>query len=417
MCKMKVLHINTTDIEGGAARAAYRLHRALLKNGVQSQMLVQKKISDDYTIQTVAKTKIGKFLNFLCPYIDALPLKKYKNKTKTPFSPAWVPFSKLVDRINEINPDIVHLHWICGGMIRIEDLAKIKQPIVWTMHDMWPFTGGEHYEEEQHYIEKCGNSKVLNSNKENDLSRKLWERKSKTYVKINSLSTISPSQWMYEEVKKSSLLKNKKSHLLANVLNTNIFKPIPKKIAKDLWNLPKEKKLILFGAIAATSDERKGFSLLINALKSLDVKDTEIIIFGCSKPQEENLIGYNINYVGHLHDDISLVSLYSSADVMIVPSKQESFGQTVSEAMACGTPVVAFNTTGLKDIIDHKINGYLAEPFNSEDLKNGIEWILNNENYDILSKNAREKVVSHFSEEVLIPKFIELYKEILTLKN
>ena len=415
---MKVLHINTTDIEGGAARAAYRLHRALLAKGIDSQMLVQKKLSDDYTVQTVAKTKVGKFLNFLRPYIDSLPLQKYKNRSKTPFSPAWVPFSKVVDRINEINPDIVHLHWICGGMIRIEDLAKIKQPIVWTMHDMWPFTGGEHYDEgQQHYTEKCGNSKILNSHKENDLSRRLWERKNKTYVKINLLNTISPSQWMYEEVKKSSLLKNKTNHLLPNVLNTNIFKLIPKEIARDLWNLPQEKKLILFGAIAATNDDRKGFSLLINALKSLDVKNTEIIIFGCSKPQEENLISYNINYVGHLHDDISLVSLYNSADVMIVPSKQESFGQTVSEAMACGTPVVAFDTTGLKDIIDHKINGYLAEPFNSEDLKNGIEWILNNKNYETLSKNAREKIVSHFSEEVLIPKFIELYKEILTLKN
>jgi glycosyltransferase, group 1 family len=415
---MKILHINTTDIEGGAARAAYRLHKALLAEGIDSQMLVQKKLSDDYTVQTVAKTKIGKFLNFLRPYIDALPLRKYKHRTKTLFSPAWVPFSKVVDRINEINPDIVHLHWICGGMIRIEDLAKIKQPIVWTMHDMWPFTGGEHYDEEQqHYIEKCGNSRVLNSHKENDLSKRTWKRKNKTYLKINSLNTISPSQWMYEEVKKSSLLKNKTNHLLANILNTNIFKPIPKEIARELWNLPKEKKLILFGAIAATSDDRKGFNLLINALKSLDIKNAEIIIFGSSKPKEENLIGNNINYVGHLHDDISLVSLYSSADVMIVPSKQESFGQTASEAMACGTPVVAFNTTGLKDIIDHKINGYLAEPFNSEDLKNGIEWILNNENYETLSKNARKKIVSHFSEEVLIPKYIELYKEILAHKN
>lgn len=409
---MKILHVNTTDIEGGAARAAYRLHKALLKNGVESQMLVQKKISDDYTIQTVAKTKIGKFLNFLRPYIDSLPLRKYKNRTKTPFSPAWVPFSKVVDRINEINPDIVHLHWICGGMIRIEDLSKIKQPIVWTMHDMWAFTGGEHIDEgQEHYLEECGNSKVLNSHKEIDLSRIGWIRKNKTYQKLRNLIVISPSKWMYQEALKSSLLKKKTHYLFPNVLNTKIFKPLEKDKARELWNISQDKKIILFGSVKASSDPNKGYSFLREALALLKTENTEIIIFGCSNPKEEELIQYKINYVGHLYDDISLISLYSCADVMIVPSKQESFGQTASEAMACGTPVVAFDTTGLRDIIDHKINGYLAEPFNSEDLKNGIEWLLNNENYEILSKNAREKVVSHFSEEVLIPKFIELYRK------
>ena len=409
---MKILHINTTDVEGGAARAAYRLHRALLAKGVDSQMLVQRKLSDDYTVQTVAKTKIGKLFNFLRPYIDAFPLRKYKNRTKTPFSPAWVPFSMVVDRINELKPDIVHLHWICGGMIRIEDLAKIKQPIIWTLHDMWAFTGGEHIDEGQkHYLEECGNSKVLNSHKEKDLSRRGWIRKNKVYQKLKTLTIISPSQWMYQEAQKSSLLKEKTHYLLPNVLNTDVFKPLEKNNARKLWNISPDKKIILFGSVKATSDPNKGYTLLKEALSLLKIENTEIIIFGRSKPEKEALIMYKTNYVGHLYYDISLISLYSCADVMIVPSKQESFGQTASEAMACGTPVVAFNSTGLKDIIDHKINGYLAEPFNSEDLKNGIEWILNNDNYQALSKNAREKVIKHFSEEVLTPKFIELYKK------
>ena len=409
---MKILHINTTDVEGGAARAAYRLHRALLAKGVDSQMLVQRKLSDDYTVQTVAKTKIGKLFNFLRPYIDAFPLRKYKNRTKTPFSPAWVPFSMVVDRINELKPDIVHLHWICGGMIRIEDLAKIKQPIIWTLHDMWAFTGGEHIDEGQkHYLEECGNSKVLNSHKEKDLSRRGWIRKNKVYQKLKTLTIISPSQWMYQEAQKSSLLKEKTHYLLPNVLNTDVFKPLEKNNARKLWNISPDKKIILFGSVKATSDPNKGYTLLKEALSLLKIENTEIIIFGSSKPEKEELIRYKTNYVGPLYDDISLISLYSCADVMIVPSKQESFGQTASEAMACGTPVVAFNSTGLKDIIDHKINGYLAEPFNSEDLKNGIEWILNNDNYQALSKNAREKVIKHFSEEVLTPKFIELYKK------
>ncbi|MDO4764139.1 MAG: glycosyltransferase family 4 protein [Flavobacteriaceae bacterium] len=412
---MKILHINTTDIEGGAARAAYRLHKALLEAGIDSNMLVQTKKSDDYTVKTIFKSKIGKIISILRPFLDVLPLKIfYRNRTKTPFSPAWVPFSKVVTRINELNPDIVHLHWIAGGMLPIEDLAKIKKTIVWTLHDMWAFTGGEHIDEGQrHYIENCGNSKVLNSGKEKDLSRKGWERKKKTYQKIQNLVIVSPSKWMYDEARKSSLLRSKRHIHLPNILDTKIFKPINKQIARSLWNIPKDKEIIIFGAISATSDPNKGYDLLKEAIKCLQIENLEIIIFGSSTPKKEEQLNYKVTYIGRLYDDISLVTLYSSADVMIVPSKQENLPQTVTEAMACGVPVVAFNTTGIPTIIDHKIDGYLASPFDSEDLKNGIEWVLNNENYEQLSKNARDKIERCFSDDVLIPKYIELYKSII----
>lgn len=415
---MKILHINTTDIEGGAARAAYRLHKALLKKRLDSQMLVQTKNSDDNTIHTVYKTKLGKACSLLRPFFDALPLKCYKNRTKTLFSPAWFPFSKVLDRINELNPDVVHLHWICGGILPIEDLAKIKKPIVWTLHDMWAFTGGEHIDEGQgHYLGKCGYSKVLGSKKENDLSRKGWNRKNKVYSKMDKLLIISPSKWMHNEAKKSTLLKDKTHYLLPNVIDTNLFKPLEKKIARGLWRLSQDKKLILFGAMSATSDPNKGYDLLMKAIKFLNGCNAEIVVFGSSKPINEQSLGnFKITYVGRLHDDVSLITLYSCADVMVVPSKQENLPQTVTEAMACGVPVVAFNTTGIPTIIDHKINGYLASPFDSEDLKNGIEWVLNNENYEQLSKNAREKIERYFSNEVLISRYISLYKECLNEK-
>ena len=176
---MKILIVNTYDIKGGAARAAYRLHKALLNSDVGSRMLVQNKSSDDYTVVTETG-KIKKYTNKLRPILDSIPVRFYKNKTKTPFSPAWVPFGSIVDQINEIKPDIVHLHWICGGMIRIEEIAKIKAPIVWSLHDMWAFTGGCHYDEVcGGYKESCGNCKVLGSSQENDLSRKVWQRKQK----------------------------------------------------------------------------------------------------------------------------------------------------------------------------------------------------------------------------------------------
>lgn len=407
---MKILHVNESDIVGGAARAAYRLHIALLKNEVDSKMLVHNKLSDEFSI-IGSTTNKNKIVNIFRSFLDNLPVKLYRHKTKTLFSPAWLP-SNIVRKINEVNPDIVHLHWICGGMLRIEELAKIKAPIVWTLHDMWPFTGGEHLDEgQEHYIIKCGNSKVLGSKKENDLSRKIWKRKKKTYEKIGEINVISPSKWMILSAKKSSLLKDKKHIKLPNVLNTQIFKPLEKNTARDLFNLPHEKKIILFGAMA-TDDPNKGYSLLKNAIKLLEDEQIELVVFGKSHPKQKVNFKFKITYLGKLHDDVSLVSLYSAADVMIVPSKQESFGQTATEALSCGTPVVAFNTTGLKDIVDHKDNGYLAEAFDEEDLAKGISWVLSHKNYENLSKNARKKVIRCFSEEQVIPKYIKLYKSI-----
>lgn len=172
---MKILIVNTSDIDGGAARAAYRLHKALITQGIDSQMLVQSKSSDDYRV-VGENHKIRRILNKLRPFLDSIPIRFYKNRTKTLFSSSWLTFSSIVDKINEINPDIVHLHWICNGMIKIEDIARIKAPIVWSLHDMWAFTGGCHYDEEcGRYEQECGNCKVLGSNKDNDLSKNVFK--------------------------------------------------------------------------------------------------------------------------------------------------------------------------------------------------------------------------------------------------
>ena len=411
---MKILIVNTYDIEGGAARAAYRLHTSLLSCGIDSQMLVQNKSSDDYTVVTETG-KIKKYINKLRPIIDSIPTKFYKNKTKTLFSPAWVPFGNIVDKINEINPDIVHLHWICKGMIKVEDIAKIKAPIVWSLHDNWVFTGGCHIMWEcEKYKDKCGACPRLGSDNENDLSRKVWNRKQKVFNQKQNMTIIGLSRWLNECSKKSTLLKDKRHISLPNPIETDIFKPFDKNLSRELWNLSKDKKLVLFGAMSATSDPNKGFKELSEALRKLDKNDeVEFVVFGSSEPKESQNFGLKTHYLGHLHDDVSLVTLYSAVDVMVVPSLQEAFGQTASEAMACGTPVVAFGHTGLLDIVDHKKNGYLATPFDTTDLKDGIEWILNNEHYDELCQNAREKVMREFDSQIVAQKYIELYKGVL----
>lgn len=410
---MKILIVNTSDIDGGAARAAYRLHKALLLQGIDSQMLVQDKSSDDYTVITETE-KLKRTLNKLRPFLDSIPIRFYKERTKTLFSSSWLPFSNIVDKINEINPDIVHLHWICGGMMSIEDIGRIKAPIVWSVHDMWAFTGGCHYDEEcGRYEQECGHCKVIGSNKDNDLSKNVFRRKQKTFALKKDMTIIGLSNWLSACAQKSTLLKDKKHINLPNPIDTFLFKPFDKEKARDLWNLPQEKKLVLFGAMGASSDPRKGFQELSEALHKLTCKDVEFVIFGSSEPQVSQDFGFKTHYLGQLHDDISLVTLYSAVDVMVVPSLQENLSNAIMESLACATPVVGFDIGGNRDMIEHKINGYLAKPFYTDDLAYGIEWVLHVSNCDELCHNAREKVMKKFDSVEVARKYIELYESIL----
>jgi glycosyltransferase involved in cell wall biosynthesis len=410
---MKILIVNTSDLEGGAARASYRLHKSLLAIHVDSKMLVQNKSSDDFTV--IAETsKLRKGFNKLRPTIDSLPIGFFKERTKTHFSPSWFGFSNIIDQINEMNPDIVHLHWICGGMMTIEDIARIKAPIVWSLHDMWAFTGGCHYDEEcQGYEKECGNCKVLGSDKENDLSKKIFKRKQKAFTQKKDITIVGISNWLNECSKNSTLLKDKNHINLPNPLDTNIFKPFDKEKARELWGLPKDKKLVLFGAMGATSDPRKGFYELMESLEKIEDSNVELVIFGSERCEDTKDLGFNVYYLGQLYDDVSLVTLYNSVDVMIVPSLQENLSNAIMESLACGVPVVGFDIGGNADMIDHERNGYLAKPFSTIDLAFGIEWVLNNYNYKILCQNARNKVLNNFDSVVLAEKYIELYKSIV----
>ena len=227
------------------------------------------------------------------------------------------------------------------------------------------------------------------------------------------MTIVGLSNWIHQAAKSSSLLKNKNHIQLPNPINTVAFAPYSKIEARRLLNLPLDKKLVLFGAIDATSDPRKGFIYLFKALKKMESENIELVIFGSNQPNTPLDFKQPVHYLGHLNDDVSLRALYNAADVMIVPSLQESFGQTATESMACGVPVVSFNTTGLKDIVDHKSNGYLAQPFDTDDLARGIEWVLDAPSYQQLCDNARKKVLTHFDSQLVAKQYIALYKEIL----
>jgi glycosyltransferase involved in cell wall biosynthesis len=410
---MKVLHLSTSDVDNGGARAAYRLHRGLDGIGCTSQMLVRAKFSRDSTVSAEKSllTKLG-------PPSSSLPLRFYPDRCPTMFSTQWLP-DVLASRVREVDPDIINLHWICNGYLQIETLPKFNKPLVWTLHDLWPFTGGCAYNKGcEKFHQSCGDCPELGSGKSQDLSRWVWQRKVKAWANLN-LTIVATSAWMADCARASSLFRQLRIETIPLGLDTEKYKPIDKQVARQLLNLPQDKQLVLFGAADATSDPRKGFDLLRSALQRIHRSEwqdrLELVIFGASAPTEPLDLGFKTHYLGFMHDDLSLALIYAAADVMVVPSIQEAFGQTASEALTCGTPVVAFNATGLKDIVDHQQNGYLATPFEIDDLAKGIIWTIENrERHQKLQYHAREKGLRQFANEVQARRYLSLYQEVLT---
>jgi glycosyltransferase involved in cell wall biosynthesis len=416
---MKVVLINTSDIEGGAARAAYRLHQGLQGIGVSSQMLVKNNKSGAPNV-ILSQNGIGNKFDKIISTISNSPLRLYPERNRGIFSPQWLPDS-LAAKVAKIQPDIINLHWVCGGYMQVESVPKFNKPLVWTLHDMWAFTGGCHYSEEcDGYTKSCGSCPQLHSSKDSDLSRWVWQRKAQAWKNLN-LTLVTPSHWLAECAKSSSLLQEYPVNVIANGLDPEVYKPLNRLLVRESLNLPQNKQLVLFGAMQGTDDRWKGFPLLVPALQSLSKSGwqdkIELLVFGSSQPENPIDVGFKTHYLGRLEDE-SLAKVYAAADVMVVPSRYEAFGQTASEALACGTPVVAFDVTGLKDIVDRQQNGYLAKPYETEDLARGIAWVLEDpDRHQKLCRSARLKVEEKFTLQVQARAYKNLYEEILQAAN
>ena len=408
--------INSHDLKGGAARAAYRLHRGLLDNGVESNILVATKSSDDANVIGPA-SKLAKLYEMLKIEIEPWALKNLRGGATRYFSPAWFRHTRLNKTLAITDPDIVHLHWPCASMLTVAQLSCISQPMVWTLHDMWPFTGGCHYSEGcDNYKVECGKCPQLNRNGNHDLSRSIWEKKSTVYKDLD-LRIVAPSQWMASCARESSLLKGKNIEVIPNGIDLKVFKPVDQRMAREILGLPKEKKLILFGAMNATSDSRKGYQFLLEGLQSMEgMVDVELVVFGASEPKTPPELNLPIRYVGQIYDEVSLAVLYSSVDVMVVPSTQDNLPNTVVEALACGTPCVGFRIGGLVDLIEHKKSGYLADSFDVFDLVEGIRWCIE-QNDGSLSREARLKAERDYDINQTAMKYAALYNKLRPVRS
>lgn len=415
---MNILLLNTTDIKGGAARASYRLHQGLQSINAHAQMLVQTKHGDAQTVIGWSdESGTGRAISGSRLTLEQLPLKLYRNRIRSFYSLQWLP-DNIASQVAQLKPDVINLHWVCSSYLQIETLAKLNKPLVWTLHDMWPFTGGCHYSGDcDRHVVSCGACPQLGSSKNWDLSRWVWQRKAKAWKNLN-LTIVSPSSWLAKCSSSSSLFKNLRVEVIPNGLDTEKYRPIDRKVARELLRLPQDKQLVLFGSFKATSNQRKGFHLLQPALQELSQSGwqdrLELVIFGASRPENPLKLGFKAHYLGTLNDDLSLSLVYSAADVFVLPSVEDNLPNTVIEAISCGTPCVAFKIGGMPDTIEHQKNGYLAQPYKIEDLAQGIAWVLGNEErYQKLSYRAREKAEQEFALEIQARRYESLFNEIL----
>ncbi len=415
---------------GGAAIACLRLLNALNQTeGIEATLLVQEKKRDNPNVKAIAETWLQKKLAF-GRFIQERLFFKFQEKNKEirfAFSPANSGIDISAHPLVQ-EADIIHLHWINFGFLSIKSLEKlfsINKPIVWTLHDMWAFTGGCHHSGDcENFQDSCGNCvQYLKNPSPTDLSNQVWERKSAILVPSlrlrsgNEITIVGCSQWLANRAKKSSLLKDFSVKAIPNPLDTNLFSPQNKADARKKLGLPIDKKLILFVA-AKVSVIWKGFSYFQESLEILKTQnpnnqEIELVILGESDAETIQKLPFKAHALGRISDVNQIVSVYSAADVFVTSSIQENLPNTIMEAMACGTPAVGFEVGGIPEMIESYKNGFLAKYKSAESLAEGMKWVLFEANHAELSNNARQKVLNNYSERVVLEQYLEVYRSLV----
>lgn len=416
---MKVVIISTYETHGGGSIAAKRLSLALNKTSeVEAKLLVDLAQTKDPQVTEVANTKWKKRwrkLHFILERLLFIPFELSK-KERYSFSTAY--FGTDIRKHPLVQEaDVLHLHWVNQNFLshkNIRQLIELGKPMVITMHDVWYFTGGCHYTREcDHFTKNCGNCVLIKHARENDMSHKAWKIKHDMYS--DRMKFVACSNWLANLAKTSSLLKQEQVSCIPNPIDRSVFNQKDKQLSRKVFSLPEDKILILYVAVKV-DNERKGYHYLSAALKKIYEsdsalkKDIEIVVMGgVDDPSLVNFY-FPTHFLGRLSNVDSIVSCYNAADLFIAPSLEDNLPNTIVESISCGTPVVAFNIGGIPDIIEHKYNGYLAAYKDESDLVNGIEWVLAQTD---ISEKCLEKAENIFSESVVSPQFIDLYRSLL----
>jgi glycosyltransferase involved in cell wall biosynthesis len=402
------------------ASAGFRLNMALQKGGIESSCCASS--SENIRIQILQKQgKIAKASNVVKNILFSEIQKIYKKRDGLKPSD-FNPFQRNLYKLFDFKSfDIIHFHWVTGGFFDIKPFMK-NHKVVWTFHGVWPITGGCHINYDcTKWQTGCGECPQLGSDKQNDLSFFCWKRKYK-HFNDDRLTIITPSQWLADMVKKSPIFTKNRILVLPNCIDTQTFRPFNKYSIRKIFEIPYEKAVIMFVA-ANITDEHKGLDLLFKALEEIADSNfhnkIHLLIVGLADylPEMINL-KYSVSYLGKLIDEITLALAYNCADVFVGPSRQDNLPTTFIEAASCGIPSVGFNVGGIPEIVDHKVSGYLANPFETSDLAQGIMWVLQDESrYKKLSVRARDYAVNRYSMDIIARKHIELYRSLINISH
>jgi len=401
--KIKVLHIVGGSLTNGAAKGANILHQALSKLNIDSQLLNDSPLKIDNTYENIIfinNTFFKRLINNIFINLEKILKSIYLHSPRETFTLGFFGFD--ITKLKEYkNADIIHIHWLNQGFITLKSLSKIDKPVVWTMRDMWAFTGGSHYTMDFQKYEKSYVSKLIQAFKK------------KNYKK--NFHFVAISDWLKNKAQNSNVLKEYKVERIYNNIDLENFNSISKNKARSFLEISTKKQIILYGAQNPQS-KRKGWDIFVETLKKIDKSKYFLLIFGkfwSQKTLED--IGIEYKNLGFIDDKKKLNTAYSSADFFVTSSIQEAFGKTWAEAMACETPIVCFKNTPASEILDHKVNGYIVKNFNSMELLNGINWMsakIKNKEYKRVG--ARNKIME-FDAKIIAQKYINLYENTLKM--
>ena len=418
---MKILLIGKHSKTGGAAIASTRLLEALKEKQVDVNMLVQEGGEEEEGIFSTTKGVVKRWINLFRFILERLVfLRQERSKSiRFLFSLANTGESIIRNR-HVIEADVIHLHWINAGFLSLKSLKELfhlGKPVVWTFHDMWPFTGGCHYALDcKEYTRECGQCPYLKKPGKGDLSHRIWRKKEQLF-RNSKVTVITPSSWLKECVRASSLLHHWEVVTIHNPIDHERFKPVEREEACRNLGLDPSKKYILFGA-ATMKNVLKGFNYFLEAVGTIagepdTVEDVEILLFGKTGgdvAQSFPLKARNIAFVQSIQ---TIVELYSVAHLFVIPSLQDNLPNTIIESMLCGTPVVGFRTGGIPEMIEHRVNGYLAKCKSSTDLAKGMRWVLSSDSYEKLSAETRNIALKRFSKDRSVEMHLDLYRNIV----
>jgi len=417
---MKILHLSTYDITGGAARAAYRLHNGLRTLGHDSTMLVERRASRDPAVvafrrpmdlrsRLARRLRRERIARDLARYASTRRRGEWFSDDRTGHGAALA---------GHIPPaDVINLHWIAQFVDYRAFFGAIpaRTPVVWTLHDMSPFTGGCHYDWGcSKFSGQCGACPALGSSRPDDLARDIWRRKQDAFARVpeGRLHIVAPSRWMAAEAGRSALLGRFPVAVIPNGIDTGDFAPRDRAAARDALGIPPGVPAVLF--VADQMDQaRKGFSLLVEALRGLDdARDLHLLSIGSSSPALD--LPFPHLHLGRIDSDRLLSLVYSAADVFALPSLQDNLPNTVIEALACGTPVAAFDAGGTRDMVRPGETGALAPAGDVEGLRRALADLLRDpDRRAALGENCRRVAVQEYAIDVQAQRYADLYAAIL----